>query len=67
MDQLLAGPYFGRKWKDAPDAQCQMGGFDEFLVAMIYCAAGDLFPRTKELRAAAAAVLLLLLLSPESI
>jgi hypothetical protein len=31
MDHLLAGPYFGRKWKNVPDAQCQPGGFDELL------------------------------------
>jgi hypothetical protein len=30
----VAGPYFGRKWKNVPDAQCESGGFDEFLVAM---------------------------------
>jgi hypothetical protein len=33
MDHLRAGPYFGREWKNAPDAQCQMGGFVEFLIA----------------------------------
>ena len=34
MDHLLAGPYFGRKWKIVLGAQCESGGFDEFLVAM---------------------------------
>jgi hypothetical protein len=34
MDHLLAGPYFGRKWKNVLDAQCEAGGFDEFLVAL---------------------------------
>jgi hypothetical protein len=32
---LPAGPYpyFGREWKNVLDAQCQMGGFVEFLIA----------------------------------
>ena len=34
MDHLLAGPYFGRKWKNVLGAQCESGGFDEFPVAM---------------------------------
>jgi hypothetical protein len=34
MADLLAGPYFGREWKNVLDAQCQTGGFDEFLSAM---------------------------------
>jgi hypothetical protein len=34
MDHLLAGPYFGRKWKIVLGAQCESGGFDEFPVAM---------------------------------
>jgi hypothetical protein len=33
MDHLLAGPCFGREWKNVLDAQCQAGGFDEFLIA----------------------------------
>jgi hypothetical protein len=33
MGHLLAGPYFGREWKNVPDAQCQKGSFDEFLIA----------------------------------
>ena len=33
MDHLLAGPCFGREFKNVPDAQCQKGGFDEFLIA----------------------------------
>ena len=32
MGHLLAGPYFGREWKIVLDAQCQSGGFDEFLI-----------------------------------
>jgi hypothetical protein len=34
MDHLLAGPYFGRKWKNVLGAQCESGGFDEFPGAM---------------------------------
>jgi hypothetical protein len=34
MADLLAGPYFRREWKNVLDAQCQTGGFDEFLIAM---------------------------------
>jgi hypothetical protein len=36
MDHLLAGPYFGRKWKDMPDAQCRpVGGLcEKILIAM---------------------------------
>jgi hypothetical protein len=33
IDHLLDGPNFGRKWKNVPDAQCQSGGFDKFLIA----------------------------------
>jgi hypothetical protein len=32
MDHLLAGPCFGSEFKNVPDAQCQKGGFDEFLI-----------------------------------
>jgi hypothetical protein len=33
-DQVLAGPYLGRReWKNVPDAECQAGGFVEFLIA----------------------------------
>jgi hypothetical protein len=34
IEHLLAGPFFGREWKIVLNAQCQSGGFDEFLIAM---------------------------------
>jgi hypothetical protein len=34
MADLLAGPCFGCEWKNVLDAQCQAGGFGEFLIAM---------------------------------